>query len=190
MCKRLACHDTHVAHERVERPERRPSCAERLRRVLREPAHVRADHGHLEDAGEREDARDGLSVVRPLAQVVPKPFAHLSSCSRERRARDHDGALTGAARAEREVRRGRHHRSIQIVRVVLDETIRVERFDLGPGEEMLALEYPMSILDRIRSRCHSTKDHPSWRSRMGGIGGYSARDRHACAREADPERRR
>ena len=130
--------EAHVAHEGVEGTEHRPARAERLGRVGSKAADVRTDHRHLVDARKAKDASDGLLVVRPLAEVVAEPLADVLASTRERRACDNEWTETGAAREHRVPGRGRHHRTVQVVHVVLDQAVRVDSVRLQSEDRVMS----------------------------------------------------
>ena len=118
--------DVVVPVERKERAELHPPVAQLLVRVVVEPARVRADHRDLEEL-ELEHALDVVMQVRPSREVVPQPMARPLARGGERRARDDEGTFTRMNAEEREVSRLLFHEAPQVVRVDLDEAIRVSR---------------------------------------------------------------
>lgn len=112
--------------ERHERRELHPTVAQLLVRVAVEPTRIRANHRNLEEL-ELEHTLDVVMQVRPSREVVPEPMARPLARGGERRARDDEGTFTRVNAEEREVRRLLFHEAPQVVRVDLDEAIRVSR---------------------------------------------------------------
>ena len=92
---------TYIPHERVEGPERRPSCAKSLSCITSVATDVCPDHGHLIYAGETEDTGDRVPVMFPQTEVISQPLADVFASTSKRRTGDDERPLAGPASEER-----------------------------------------------------------------------------------------
>ena len=145
--------------------------------------YIRADHRDVVHTRHPEDPGDRLAEMVPLTEVVSEPLAHTRSCARECRACDDERALARAARQHSIVRRGGHHCAVQVVRVVLDQAVRVERIrlhDVSISARPSHVLRSMENSDLRRQFCQTARpSQQSWRWHMAGSAHRRGYGQHA-----------
>lgn len=93
---------------------------------LTETANIGTNHGDVVDTSHTKDTRERAAELDPFAQVVTEPFADMRTCTRKRGTGDDEGPLSRTAGKHRLARGRGHHRAVQVVCVVLNETVSMD----------------------------------------------------------------
>ena len=133
------------AEEGHEGAEHGPARAEGFGGVVRVAADVGTHHWELVDGGEGDGLRDGDQVVGPGCVVVAEPVADFGPGACEGASGDYEGTNGGTAVKHGAVAGDGHHVPVEVVRVVLHQSIRVHQV----GIQCLVRDGPSGIVDLI-----------------------------------------